>query len=564
MTRRIILYVLISLLLVAFFSVILTLQATTTVIGKRQETKVRELLEVLAYIYSEEGPSFIDSFKTEDYNITLLSPDGEIMNKVYESSWYLVTDKSAVEEFILDVMSEKETIKSRNVPFLFGNLILAGIYTEDGNILVASTTLRTFGDTISDMRLELLYIILVSVLISSFLARLISYIIVQPLNEINVEEPEKVNENKYREILPLINKIAEQKESIITQEKMLEEEKGRFRAISEALVEGMILVEADGTISYINKSAVSILALGEYPTGKKIEALGNAELEEVITRTMDKSGENSVIYIGERAFKVESEHLFLSDGGYNGVSVLLYDVTEHMALERERREFTSNVSHELKTPLHIISGSAELLRLGIVKEEDKKTFVDQIYNESRRMKELIDDIIKLSRLDENGKTIEKERIRVLDTAGSIMESLRKVALEKNISFHLKGDDAYIECNRSMFNQILYNLVDNAVKYSNPDGRVSLTVKEEKGEVIIDVKDNGIGIPKEYHDRIFERFFRVDKSRSKEVGGTGLGLAIVKNSCLENGGDVRVESSVVGEGTTFRVTFPSSKGGDGEN
>ena len=564
MTRRIVAYVLISLLLVAFFSVILTLQATTTVIGKRQETKIRELLEVIAYIYSEEGASFIDSFKTEDYNITLLSPEGEIMNKVYESSWDLVTDKSAVEEFLLDVMSQKETIKSTNVPFLFGNLILAGIYTEDGNVLVASTTLRTFGDTISDMRLELLYIILVSVLISSFLARLISYIIVQPLNEINLEDPGKVDENKYKEILPLLNKIAEQKESIISQEKMLEEEKGRFRAISEALVEGMILVEADGMISYINKSAVSILEIEESPRGKKINALKNAQLEEIITRTMEKSGENSVIYIKERAFRVESEHLFLPDGGYNGVSILLYDVTEHMALERERREFTSNVSHELKTPLHVISGSAELLKLGIVKDEDKKTFIDQIYNESRRMKELIDDIIKLSRLDENGRTIEKERISVLDKAGSVMESLRKVALEKNISFHLKGDEAYIDCNKSMFNQILYNLVDNAVKYSNPEGKVSLTVKEENGLVIIDVKDNGIGIPKEYHERIFERFFRVDKSRSKEVGGTGLGLAIVKNSCLENGGDVRVESSVVGEGTTFRVTFPSSKGGESEN
>ncbi len=563
MTRRIILYVLISLLLVAFFSVILTIQATTTVIGKRQETKVRELLEVLAYIYAEDGPGFIDSFITEDYNITLLSSEGEVMNSEYESSWYLVTDKSAIEKFLLDVMSEKETIKSTSVPFLFGNLVLAAIYTKDGNILVASTTLRTFGDTIGDMRLELLYIILVSVLISTFLARLISYIIVDPLNQINVEDSGSVNENKYKEILPLLNKIAEQKESIIEQERLIEEEKARFRAISHSLVEGMILIEVDKTISYINKSAVSILALDEDPTGKTIESLSNPQLEEIITRTMERSGENSVIYIKDLAYRVESEHLFLSDGGYNGVSVLLYDVTEHMALERERREFTSNVSHELKTPLHVISGSAELLKLGIVKDEDKKTFIDQIYSEARRMKELIDDIIKLSRLDENKLAIEKERLSVLDTAGSVMESLRKVALEKDISFNLRGDEAYIECNKSMLNQILYNLVDNAVKYSNPGGKVSITVKEEKDEVIIDVKDTGIGIPKEYRERIFERFFRVDKSRSKEVGGTGLGLAIVKNSCLENGGDVRVESSTVGEGTTFRVTFPSIKGGESE-
>lgn len=561
MTRRITLYVLIALLLVAFFSVILTIQATTNIIGKRQETKIRELLEVLYYTYTELGSSFIDTFETEDYSITLLSPEGEVLNREYEESWYLVTDKDAVSLFLEEVNEDKETIHSTSTSFLFGTLVLAGISTRDGTVLVASTTLRTFGDTMSDMRLELLYIILVSVLLSSFLARLISYIIVQPLNEIDVEEPSKIHAKKYREILPLINKISEQKESLSFQEKQLYEEKARFRTISGALLEGMILIEADKTISYINKAAIRILELDDNATGKDYSTIFNSTLSEIVDNTIADSSQKAVIYHSSKAYQVETEHLVLPDGEYNGVAILLYDITEHIALEKDRRIFTANVSHELKTPIHIILGSAELLELGIIKEEDKASFIHQIYTEAGRMSLLVDDIIRLSKLDESSIKVEREILPVRECAASVLESLGRVAAEENISLLLRGDEVYVKCNRSMFSQILYNLIDNAIKYSNNGGKVIISTKREDGKTIIDISDNGIGIPEEYHEKIFERFFRVDKSRSKAVGGTGLGLAIVKASCIENGGDVRVESSVMGEGTTFRLTFPSPERGE---
>lgn len=555
MTRRIISYVLTALLLVAFFSITLTIQATTTMVGKRQETRIRELLEIVYHAYLELGPSFIDSFETEDYNITLLSPEGEIVNSDFEKSWLILEDQSSITEFLSSIESNPKTIISTNTSFLFGNLVLAGISTEDGMVLIASTSLRTFSDTFSDMRLELLYILLVSILLSSLLARLISYLIVQPLNQIDVDSPQSVNDKRYKELAPLINKIAEQKVNIAEQERLLDEEKSRFRAISETLVEGMILIEDDNTISYINESAVKILSLPSSPEGQPYSIVFPSSLKEIVDKTILEEGQRATIYHGKRAYQTETARLSLPDGRCKGVSILLYDVTEHMELEKDRRDFTANVSHELKTPLHIIAGSAELLELGLVKEEDRKTFIHQIYSETERMSVLIDDIIKLSRLDDTALTIEKETLDVKKETASVIENLKSIAESKKIDLLLKGDDIIIKCNKAMFGQIIYNLVDNAVKYSDEGGRVTIVTKREGETAVIDISDTGIGIPEEYHTKIFERFFRVDKSRSKEVGGTGLGLAIVKNSCLENGGDVKVLSSAEGEGTTFRITFP---------
>lgn len=550
MTKRIIGYVLTALLIIALIIVTLTIQATTNVMGKKQEAKLRELLDILYHAYEELGASFIDSLETEDYNITIFSSDGEIVSDGYG----LIRDRKAVSRFITDVISTPGTIVSTSTSFLFGNLVLAGIETDDGMVLVVSTTLNTFNDTLLDMRIELLYIILVCIIISSFTARLISYLIVRPLNEIDTDSP-KESTKKYEEIQPLINKITQQKEDLARQEQQLRSGEERFRAISGALIEGMVLIEKDRTISYINQSAIGFLSLASDPTGKEYNTVFDSTLTQIVDSTILSGSQKSVIYPAGRAYQVETSHLSLTDGNYDGVSMLIYDVTDAVNLERDRRDFTANVSHELKTPLHIISGSAELLKLGIVKEEDRKTFIDQIYNETRRMKELIDDIIKLSKLDEHAPLIEREVLSVREEAKKTVESLSNVASAKDISLILTGKDAAIKCNRVMFSQILYNLIDNAIKYSDKRAKVEVTVNIENKTVFIDVIDNGIGIPEEYHRRIFERFFRVDKSRSKEVGGTGLGLAIVKSSCLENGGDVEVKSSVIGKGTTFRVTFP---------
>ena len=248
MTKRIILYVLVALLIIAAFSVILTLQATTNVIGQRQEAQLRELVGIVYRGYIELGEKFTEDFENQNYNITIISPDGKIINDEFEEAWYLVTDQRALELFLSRVLNTPETICSTNTSFLFGSLILAGISAKDGSVIVASSTLRTFADTFFDMRIEIIYILLLAILTSALLARLISFLIVKPLNDINVESPTPEIGKKYREILPLLNKIQEQKGDIALQREQLKEGQNKFRAVSESLVEGLILTEGNDKI----------------------------------------------------------------------------------------------------------------------------------------------------------------------------------------------------------------------------------------------------------------------------------------------------------------------------
>lgn len=556
MTKRIILYVLIALLIIAAFSVILTLQATTNVIGQRQEAQLRELVGIVYRGYIELGEKFTEDFENKNYNITIISPDGKIINDEFEEAWYLVTDQRALELFLTRVLNTPETICSTNTSFLFGSLILAGISAKDGSVIVASSTLRTFADTFFDMRIEIIYILLLAILTSALLARLISFLIVKPLNDINVESPTPEIGKKYREILPLLNKIQEQKGDIALQREQLKEGQNKFRAVSESLVEGLILTEGNNKISYINKSAIDILELSEDSLDEDYHLVFDSVILKIIDDTLQKGPQTTIIYRKTRTYQVDSTKL-KNDDEIVGVSLLIYDITRRVEIEKQRRDFTANVSHELKTPLHIIAGSAELLESGLVKEEDKKGFIDQIYNETKRMSQLIEDIIRLSKLDEKGLTIDQEVINVRKAIVQIVDSLKNVAEERNINILITGKDVYIKSNPSMLTQILSNLIDNAIKYTNEGGKVEVRTKEENEKAIIEVEDNGIGIPDEYQDRIFERFFRVDKSRSKAVGGTGLGLAIVKHACIVNGGDIEVESKV-GKGSIFRVTFDSVK------
>ena len=558
MTKRIIVYVLTAILLLAFFTIILTIQATTNVIGKKQETQSCELLNVIYGVYREYGSKFTTGFTTDNYDVSVFAADEENPAAKFEEKWDMVTDGTAIEEFFSNVVSHPETVVSTNTSFLFGNITMAGICTEDGTVIVVSSTLNTFTGTLSDIRMELLYIILVSVLLATFLARLISYLIVQPINEINLESPTEEDTSRYKEIMPLINKITEQRESIAKQENKLRDGEARFNTISETIVEGMVLIEADCTISYINRAARKMLTLSdEEPLGKDYHSLFTEEMSQITDMTFEGGNQTTILYADNRSYQIETTHVILPGGTYNGVAILIYDVTERMTLEKDRRDFTANVSHELKTPLHIIAGSAELLELGIVQsEEDRKNFLHQIMEETEHMTKLVNNILKLSKFDSHAnKNLEKEIIPVKEKALDVIERLKKVAAEKNIEILLKGDDIIVKCNDMMLDQILFNLVDNAVKYTNNGGKVEVILQKTDTGSIIDVKDNGIGIPEESQEKIFERFYRVDKSRSRESGGTGLGLPIVKNACIENGADIKVESSVPGVGTTFRVTFP---------
>ena len=560
MTKRIIVYVLTAILLLAFFTIILTIQATTNVIGNRQEAQAKELLNVIYGVYREYGSQLTEGYSTDSYTVSLFTADPDTIDDEVREKWGEDADDEVIREFFDSAMASPGTVVSTNTSFLLGNVTMAGVCTDDGRIIAVFSSLNTFIGTLSDMRMELLYIMLVSILLATFLARLISYLIVQPINEIDIEAPTEEDSSRYKEIMPLINKIAEQREDLKKQEKKLEEGEGRLTTISETIVEGMVLIEADNTISYMNHAARKFVTLSDSePIGKDYHTLFTEEMTKITDDTFSGGNQTTVLYVENKAYQIETTHVVLPGGDYNGVAIIIYDITDRMNLERDRREFTANVSHELKTPLHIIAGSAELLELGIVQnEEDRKNFLHQIMTETEHMTKLVNNILKLSKFDakQTKKAVDQEIISVKEKTLSVIERLKSVAADKDIEIFLNGDDVSVKCNDMMLDQIIFNLVENAVKYTNNGGRVVVTTQRtENGGTIIDVKDNGIGIPKESQDKVFDRFYRVDKSRSREVGGTGLGLSIVQNACIENGADIKIESSIPGVGTTFRVTFP---------
>ena len=550
MTRRLLISLFMAMIFIMGVSMMLTISATSKILGGRQELILREVVDVVADGYISGGEEFVERLSTNNYRITIISPTGKILTESPDDFWYLVTDHNALEHFLRDVI-EDEDVVSMHTSYLFGDLILAGIGLPDSTVIVASATMRTFADTMEEMKLQIVLVIFLSLILSAILARALSIYIVKPLNNLDLEDPDPNNE--YKEISPLLLKIKEQKLDLAIQQEELKQGQTEFKAVSESLSEGLFLIEADDQLSFMNKSAKKILKIKGDVRGKLYSEILPANVSETIRDTDINKNGKCILSSKGRTYKVETTALALNEVKA-GTSVLIYDITSQLNAENRRREFTANVSHELKTPLHIISGSAELLLSGIVKEEDKTKFVSQIYSESQRMKGLVEDLLKLGQLEEENKEISKSIINIYELAASVKENIAHFAEENDINVTLSGTPANIYCNGSMIYGALYNLVDNAIKYSPKGSSVHIRTESENGKAYIKVEDNGIGIPEEYQDRVFERFFRVDKSRNKEVGGSGLGLAIVKHSCMSNGGEISVESEV-GKGSVFTITFP---------
>ena len=395
-------------------------------------------------------------------------------------------------------------------------------------------------------------IIAIAFALSLLFAARLSKQIVKPLNELNLDAP--LNNEGYDELFPLLYRIDSQQKQIKSQSDKLLQKQKEFDTVTENMTEGIILLNASGTVLGINRTATQLLGVGQACIGRHILSVScSAELSELLRKAEKGLHAEKRINLGDNRYQMLLSPV-ISGGELSGFVLLAINITEKEKTEKMRREFTANVSHELKTPLHTIAGSAELLLNGIVQEKDRQDFYHRIYKEAQRMIRLVEDIIRLSHLDEGAEAMKSEEIDLYALAGETVQALLPEAKNMGIEISMDGEPAVISGIPQLIQSIIYNLCDNAVKYNRKGGRVFITVTNREDCAVIAVTDTGIGIPAEHQERIFERFYRVDKSRSKETGSTGLGLSIVNHAAGLHNANIELQSTA-DEGTTVTVIFP---------
>jgi len=403
-----------------------------------------------------------------------------------------------------------------------------------------------------EILLPVMLIIGVDLFVAFMLASNLTKKVIKPLNELDLNNP--LSNSEYEEILPLLRRIDDQQQRLRFQSEQLKRRRDEFNAVTLSMNEGLVLLNDKGMVLSINPAASNILDVKEDCVGMNIlEINREAILQELIKNAMDGSRMEGVIERADGEYQIDVSPV-ISQGIISGAVILIFDVTEKEKAEQVRKEFTANVSHELKTPLQSILGYAELLKCNIAKEEDVSKFSSKIYSETKRMIHLVEDIINLSELDEGPKGMLRTDIDAFVIVKDVVDNLTASAQNSGVNLVVIGEHIIVNGISQLITAIVFNLVDNAIKYNKTGGKVIININENKDYVIISVRDTGIGIPQEDLDRIFERFYRVDKSHSKEVGGTGLGLSIVKHSAKLHNAQIEIDSKV-GEGTIIKVLFP---------
>ncbi len=498
----------------------------------------------------QQGMAYFDGLDVENLRITWIAGNGDVL---YDS----VSDSDTMEnhlqrEEIRQALSDGVGQSARYSSTLMKQYLYCAQRLSDGTVLRLSVSHNTIFVLLLGMLQPILIVIAVALVLSFLLASRLSKRIVEPMNRLNLDEP--LENEGYDELSPLLRRIYSQQQSLKNQQATLAQKQNELDAIVSHLEEGMLLLDRDCRVITANQAALRLMDVrNRNVAGLSLLSLNrNMELQEAVNQALAGVNVTKKTTIHGRTIQVHAAAVG-KEQELSGVAVVLFDITQAEQAEQRRREFTANVSHELKTPLQSISGYSELIQCGLAKPEDVQPFAKRIYDETQRLIRLVEDIINLSRLDEGGG-YEPRQMDLYDTAREVVRDLQTVAADKQVQLTLEGTAAEITGVPELARGIVYNLCDNAIKYNRPGGSVSVTVSGENEGVLLTVKDTGIGIPEEEQDRIFERFYRVDKSRSKEVGGTGLGLSIVKHAALVMGAQIQLESRL-GQGTTIQVSFP---------
>lgn len=501
----------------------------------------------IAYAVENQGLDYIRNFINSDKRITLISPDGDVIADTSANESEL--GNHADRQEVIDALKNGKGTSIRYSNTLAEKTVYYAMKMDDGNILRISTTQYTVVAILLSLIQPILIVFVVAVVLSFVLSQKISKSIIKPINELDLDNPS--NNEPYDELAPLLQKISRQKKTIEKQIKEAEYRQEEFRLITENMKEGFIVVDKQMNLLTYNRSALKLLGISkERPDD--ILSTGNDHLTFAISKALDGEREKSDLTLGNNNYRLIANPVFEKDMVIGAV-ILIIDVTESVKREQLRQEFTSNVSHELKTPLTSISGFAEMMKSGDTPDSVVKDFSSSIYDEAQRLITLVNDIIKISELDEKNVQSDSEEVDLYEMSADILGRLKPVADKRNISLNLIGESIVVSGVAKILDEMIYNLCDNAIKYNADNGTVDVILSESSKHIKLTVRDTGIGIPQAEQERVFERFYRVDKSHSKAIGGTGLGLSIVKHAAIYHNAEIKLKSEL-GKGTSVTVMF----------
>lgn len=553
MTKRIFRSVCIVAVVVLFASLALVMGVLYDYFSGSQENQLKTQTDLAAQGIEHEGSSYFDGLDSEELRITWIDKNGKVLfdNKTDASSMENHLEREEVRQAVENGYGKS----SRYSETLTEKSLYSAKKLSDGSVLRLSVSQYSVLTLFLGMLRPVLIIALLAVVLALLLAYRLSKNIVTPLNKLNLDSP--LSNKVYEELSPLLKRMDAQQRQLKHQSEELKRKREEFETATENMSEGLIILNEKGVILSINRAAAKMLGLSEDSVGKDIfSEKTSVNLKEPTQIALSGKNKEEVFALRDGNCQLLANPVS-TDGKVTGAALLVLDVTEKERAEQMRREFTANVSHELKTPLQTISGYAELLANGMVADKDKTAFSEKIYAEAQRMIRLIEDIIKLSNLDEGAVELTRETVDLYATAENTVRSLLPAAKKANVTLSLKGENAEIYGIPQLLTAVVYNLCDNAIKYNKDGGTVFVNVKNNAENIVLSVSDTGIGIPKEQQERIFERFYRVDKSHSKEVGGTGLGLSIVKHAAKLHDAKITLESEV-GKGTGITVIFPKKQ------
>lgn len=511
-----------------------------------QREQLRTQTALASQGISFEGKDYFENLKTSNVRITWVDNKGQVLYDTQSDAKHMKNHANRQEI--------KEAIKSgygestRWSATLTEKSIYAAQRLNNGTIVRLSVAQQTIFYLLLGMMSPLAIIILLAIILSVLIARYIAKKVSEPLNNIDLDHP--LSNDSYEEITPLLRRLDSHQAKIQHQKLLLQKRQKEFDTIISKIKEGMILLDDQARIVSINAEALKLFQINDDWYGRfMMEVSRDLTLKDLIDQGLKGKKKEANIDIENNHYRVLVRPT-TDNNRVTGLVVLLFDVTDQLQMEQLQREFTANVSHELKTPLHVISGYSELLANQMVPNEEVPQFAAKIHKESERLVKLVEDIINLSHLDEQEK-LPQETVNLYDLTQKVLEGLQAKADKKHIQINFNGEEAILRGNPVLLNSLVYNLCDNAITYNHEKGQVNVTLKNSPDTITLEVSDTGLGIAEKDKKRIFERFYRVDKSRSKIVGGTGLGLSIVKSALDFHNGSIKVDSHL-GQGTTMTV------------